>query len=344
MADPIKLALDSIRNMALVGQALKLTRQLMLAALIVLTMPLAALAEEDKGLIFTSEGEAFREAVNGIIGDLEEDLSFVTVTLTKDSKASDIAKQIKKHQPKVIVLIENNSVKLYGAYQKANPEADFPPSVALAALFVDRFLKNIKNATGIRYEIPAVTSIVNMRSVVSKEIRKVGVVHRAWMKGMIEQNAKYCAAEGIELVSVSIPNKDSKLDQKLKSGLKSLIDKGVDALWVINDNALLNGKMIRGAWIPVVGKAKLPVIVGIEPLLNTKLNFGSFAIVPDHYALGVQAASIIGEIMEEDWEIGDRDLEQPVSVKKIVNTKVLEKKKVKYSKESLNAMDKVVNQ
>jgi hypothetical protein len=334
------MSLKIRQNFALVFATMLKMRQICFALLVVLAAPSFA-EEEDVGLIFTTQGKAFEEVAQGIMGDLEEDLSFVTVTLDKKSTVSDVSGAIKKHNPKVIVLVENNSLRLYEKYQKENPKASFPPSVAVAALFVDRYLSKLKNATGIRYEIPAVTSIVNMRSVITKKVRKVGVVHREWMKSTIEQNAKYCKAEGIELVSISLPNKGKKLESQLKSGLKKL-SKDVDAIWVLNDNVLLNGKMIRSAWLPTIGKAKLPVIVGIKQILSTKLNFGSFAIVPDHYNLGVQAASIIGELMDDDWEIGDRDIEQPVSVKKVVNVAVLKKKSVKYNEDKLSAMDEVV--
>lgn len=296
----------------------------------------------DTALVFSAPGLAFEEVVDGISGDLEDDLHFEVYLLNKDSKVAEIEQQLKKHQPKIIVLVENNAINLYAKYQKKHPQQMFPPSVAVAALFVDRFITKLKNATGIRYEIPAVTSIVNMRSVLQKPVKKVGVIHRAWMQSAIAENAKYCLAEGIELVTVEIPNKDKRLDKKLKAGLKSLLKKKVDALWVLNDNALLNAKMLRSAWLPVITKAKLPVIVGIKPMLSTKLNFGTFAIVPDHYALGVQAASIIAEIMEEDWVIGDRDIEQPVSVRKMMNILVLDRKRVKYRQDQLQRMDEVV--
>jgi ABC-type uncharacterized transport system substrate-binding protein len=344
MARSISINSANKRRLAFIEPSLSHWRQLMFAALVLLAMPFVSVAEDDMdtALVLTAQGQAFSEVVSGISGDLEEDLNFEVYVIGKGSKVSEIETQIQKHKPKIIVLVENSAINLYAKYQKANPDSQFPPSVAVAALFVDRFLTNLKNATGIRYEIPAVTSIVNMRSVLSKKVKRVGVVHRKWMKSLIEENAKYCRSEGIELVPISIPNKDKKLDKKLNAGLKSLINQKVDAIWVLNDNALLNGNMIRSAWLPTVGKARLPVIVGIKPMLSTKLNFGSFAIVPDHYALGVQAASLIGEIMEEGWEIGDRDIEQPVSVKKVVNVSVLNNKKVKYREDQLSAMDEIV--
>ncbi|MFT5162949.1 MAG: hypothetical protein ACI9FJ_001530 [Alteromonadaceae bacterium] len=324
-----------------IGPQLAYWKRWFVTALILLVMPMFSLAE-DTALVLTAPGDAFKEVISGITGDLEEELNFEIYVISKGSKVSEVEQQISKHKPKIIILVENNAINLYAKYQKAHPKAEFPPSVAVAALFVDRFISKLKNATGIRYEIPAVTSIVNMRTVLQKPVKRVGVIHRKWMRGLIDDNNKYCLAEGIELVSIEIPNKDKKLDKKLKSGLKSLLNKKIDALWVLNDNALLNANMIRSAWLPVIGNAKLPVIVGIKPMLSTQLNFGSFAIVPDHYALGVQAASIIGEIMEEDWYIGEREIEQPVSVKKIVNISVLDNKKVQYKQNEMQNMDEVV--
>ncbi len=312
---------------------------LLLSIMSLLSIPAFA---EDTALVFTAPGMVFEEVIAGLSGDLEEELRFETYIVGKNSTVLEIDQQIQKHQPKIIVLVENNAINLYSKYQQLHPKMQFPPSVAVAALFVDRFLAKLKNATGIRYEIPAVTSIVNMRSVLKKPIKKVGVVHRQWMSNSMAQNADYCLAEGIELVTVGIPNRDLNLDKKLKSALKRLLSKDIDALWVLNDNALLNAEMIRSAWLPVVAKSRIPVIVGIKPMLSSKLNFGAFAIVPDHYALGVQAASIIAEIMEDDWQIGERQIEQPVSVKKIVNVSVLDKKRLRYKDNALLSMDEIV--
>ena len=334
-----------LRRSAGVTPTLSHWRRLMMAVFLLLLAPMASFAEDDDldtALILTAKGEVFNKVVAGLTDDLEEDLNFVKLEISKATTATDVSRQIDEHNPKLIVLVENSAIKIYGEYQKANPKKAFPPAVAVAALFVDRFIAKLKNATGIRYEIPAVTSIVNMRQVLSKKVKRVGVVHREWMSGLIAQNAKYCEAEGIELVPIKLPNKDSKMTKKLASGLKSLVKKDVDAIWVLNDNALLNGRTIGGAWLPVMGKAKLPVIVGVKTMLTTKYNFGSFAIVPDHYALGVQAASMIGEIMEEDWDISDRDIEQPISVKKVVNVSVLDNKKVSYRAEGLGNMDEVI--
>jgi len=297
---------------------------------------------KDTVLIVTAQGKVFEEVVTGLRKDLSGDLNFKVFIANRQSKFPELEQQMSKHKPKAIVLIENNSIKLYQKYQNAHRGENFPPSVAVAALFVDRFISKLENATGIRYEIPVVTSAIQLRSILNKEVKKIGVVHRKWMDSLIKRNAEYCRLEGIELVSISIPNRDAKLDRKLKKGLKLLTKHNVDAIWVLNDNALLNRKMIGSAWLPIAGKAKLPIMVGIKPLLSTRLKFGNFATVNNHYGLGMQTASIIEELMESNWTINNSNIRDPISVKNIVNVAILNSHKIKYKQDKINTMDEVI--
>ncbi len=297
---------------------------------------------EGTALILTAKGEAFSQVIEGLKGDIGDELKFDVFELEKDNSESDIKARINQVKPDVVVLIGNNSINLYAKYQKIDPDKEFPPSIALAALFIDKFINNVKNSSGIRYEIPAVTSFVNMRSVLKSPIKTVGVIYREWMKPLIEVDRKYLEAEGIALKAVELPNKDDDLNGLLKSAIQTLVNAKVDAVWVLNDNELLNGKSIGSLWIPELGKTDIPVLVGIKPLLKTEFNFGSFAIVPDHYGLGVQAASIIFELMDDEWSLGDRAIAQPISVRKIVNVSVLEKKSINVQKEKLQEVDEVI--
>ena len=94
--------------------------------------------------------------------------------------------------------------------QKEQKEENFPPVVAVAALFIDRGMRGSSNITGILYEIPAVTSLVSLRSISKKEVRRVGVLYREGMEDMIEINQQFCNAEGIELIAQSISKKDAR--------------------------------------------------------------------------------------------------------------------------------------
>ena len=198
----------------------------------------------------------------------------------------------------------------------------------------------MKNATAIRYEVPAVTSAVVMRDVFGKPIKKLGVVYREWMEDLIEENRRYCEAEGIELVGIKLPNKSGSMTLKIKKALKKL-NKKVDALWILNDNALLTREALVKAWLPIRSKSKIPAIVGLKQFM-TNIPIGSFAIVPDHYGLGAQAAGMIFYIMDNDWQLENTEIQQPVSTLKLINTKILKGKKIKYIEEKLDHIDEVI--
>lgn len=116
----------------------------------------------------------------------------------------------------------------------------------------------------------------------------------------------------------------------------------IDAIWVLNDNALLNQSTITKAWIPVLKKSNMPVIVGVESLIATKFNLGTYAVVPDHYALGVQGADMLANIMDAGWVVSDVAVEQPLSVKKIINLNISQKRKISILPDKLHRLNKII--
>lgn len=298
-------------------------------------------ADADTVLVFKTQGAVFQEVYSGIKEDLGEDIHFVDITVTKKTAPSLIAGNINSQAPKLIILIGNIAVKHYTKYQKNNNAKTFPPSFIIAALYADRLVKKVKNSTGILYEIPAVISMVNLRSLIKKPVRRVGVLHRKWMKKFIQSNQAFCKNENIELINIVLPNKDRNMAKLVKNGINDIASR-IDALWVLNDNALLNSKVLSKGWLPALKRFNKPIVVGVEPLLASRLNFGSFAIVPDHYALGVQGAGVIAEIMDNDWSIEDISLEQPVSIKKILNMTISQNRHILIHDSKLDEVDKVI--
>ena len=70
---------------------------------------------------------------------------------------------------------------------------------------------------------------------------------------------------------------------------------------------------------------------------SPKFRFGSFAVLPDHTALGVQAANILFELQENEWQVGDKELEEPVAVEKVLLVPFAEK----YMTLKDNALDQI---
>ena len=70
-------------------------------------------------------------------------------------------------------------------------------------------------------------------------------------------------------------------------------------------------------------KAKLPVIVGVANLVNPDSPLGTLAVVPDHEAMGLQAANLIFELADDGWRVEAHPVELPLSVKTVVDVKMV---------------------
>ncbi|MEM9100850.1 MAG: hypothetical protein AAGB12_00895 [Pseudomonadota bacterium] len=296
----------------------------------------------DTILLVHDKGEAFSDVKNGFIDEIDGEFTIESLEVTKSTSSDAISKSTKKINPKLIVLAGNTAVKFYADYQKSQGSDNIPASLVVAALFADKLVGNLKNATAIRYEIPAVTSMVNLRSISSGSMQKIGVIYREWMKDLIKKNKDFLAQEGFQLVTVSLDNKTSKPEKDIKKAIKNLKKEKIDALWIINDNTLLNGNTLKKAWIPGLKNTKFSVVVNAETLISTKFKFGNFAVYPDHYGLGIQVANAVFDIADSDWSIDDRDIEEPLSVKKALNVKLTEKKGIELKSTALSTVDKVV--
>mgnify|MGYP000580844889 CR=1 FL=1 len=262
------------------------------------TLPAMAV---DHALVIRGKAAIFEEVLKGIRDDVEDEVSFVEMIINKHSSSQEVDKMFARYNPRLVILIGNKAVNLYGDFQSKNSNRNFPPAIAVAALFIDEFASKLKNFTAIRYEIPAVTSAVAMRNILNQPVKKIGVIYRSWMKNLIEENKRYSRAEGIELVGIELPNKIPNVSLKVKDALK-VLSKKVDAIWILNDNSLLTRDALTKAWLPLRRKSRLPAIVGIKQFIS-KIPLGSFAIVPDNYGLGAQAAGIMFEIIENNWTL-----------------------------------------
>jgi hypothetical protein len=295
-------------------------------------------------LVIRPEGNDFRSVVKGMAGDLGNDAIIKEKTIDDDSRTADIDSAVRLCKPVAIVLMDNSAIRLYKEYQKGlTDSAAKIPSIALMGILVGNAIEGLDNAAAISYEIPIVTSGLILRSLTGVPLGKVGVVHREIMKKLIEQNRETCARENIVIVNRCIQDKDPEQMSSVKNALVDLLKKEkVDALWIPNDNVLLSVSLLKEVWIPLINKYKKPVIVGIEALANPELGIGTLAVMPDHVALGVQAASMITNARENDgWSMRAGSVDPALSVYKVLNLKQA-RKFFDVKKENISSIDKVL--
>ncbi len=286
--------------------------------LLSVTIPCAA---KDIILSVLPAGDTFIETYNSLADELSGDFEVKPYFIVRKNSSTDLRNVLRREHPRCIVLMDNASITLYRKIQSTLPaDSLIIPSVSIMGIMIEDAITGLRNACGIAYEIPVVTSVVNLRSILDSPVKTIGIIHRTYLDGFLRRNARFCSKEKIKLISVPVSNNKQTLKKQLRKAFKSIIKQNVDALWVPNDNILLHSDYLRYIWIPKAKQLGVPVIVGIETLVNPDLDFGTLAVTPDHTSLGKQTADKIYEIMDNNWQCtGNRQVDPALAIYKILN-------------------------
>ena len=212
----------------------------------------------------------------------------------------------------------NRSVALYRNYQRLQPrKTEFPPALALMTAFAAESITGLRNVGAVGHEPPALTAVVETRRILNRPLRTLGVVYRKPLESFVREQATLAKIESVHFEAVEVGVHPSHND--VEWALDQLVGEGaIDALWVLNDNVLLSPELLREVWLPTLHRNHLPVIVGVDSLVRPELDFGSLAVTPDLELLGVQAANLLLDLQDDDWQL-EPALYQPVSVRTLVN-------------------------
>ncbi|WP_438024603.1 hypothetical protein [Sorangium sp. So ce233] len=254
----------------------------------------------------------------GLRDELSGDFEVFEQRINEESGPEILAKDIQAIKPACVVLMDNGAVRLYRAYQNAQPAGtQFPPAVITMTSFLEDSYHMVQNATGIAYEIPGVTQFVKLRSIINRPVLRVGVVYRAPFAGFMARQQKLAKIEQIEIVGQEVGRDPRRTE--VATALESLVEnEQIDALWVLNDNILLKPRWLASIWLPKVGKkCRIPVIVNVASLL-TRVQLGTFAMVPDHAALAVQTADMVFDLADGGWQIRRPAIQLPLEINTIV--------------------------
>jgi hypothetical protein len=300
-------------------------------------------AAKESILVFRPDGGEFAEVVRGMEREIGDDYAITQRTLAPGASIADMAEPLRKAAPRLVILMDNRIVNLYKRYQASLPDSVAPlPSISLMAASLDREMEGLKLAAGIAYEIPILTSTVDLRGILGHALPRIGILHRDYLSDFVSVNKEYCRREGMTLVDVSLKNKEEDFRKAVRKALRTLFeDEKVDALWVPNDNALLAPELLRDVWIPMVNRYRKPVIVGVETLVQPGLGFGTFAVLPDHTELGRQLAEMVLELPAPGAAMPGERIRQPLSVIKVMNLPQV-RKFVGVGRERLGNVDRIL--
>jgi len=248
----------------------------------------------------------------GLRDELAPQFSLVALRVEGQRGATSIARAMARYRPVCVVLMNNPTVLAYARYQQGARLAHYPPAVVVMTSFLDRRPDSITDATGISYEVPLITVVTNLRRLMSSPVERVGVVRRQPLHLRVERQAELARREQIAVVEQNVSLEPNAAE--LKYALRELKQR-CDAIWVLNDDRLLSQRLIADGWLPGLNERPYrPAIVGAASLVSPAQSFGTFAVLPDHTALGVQTANRVFDLSDANWNLGTReDVELPLS-------------------------------
>ena len=268
-------------------------------------------------LVLMPDSPIAQRALDGLQEELRDDFSLVVRFVSRGAQPSEVAQAISSVRPRAVVLMNNPTVRLYRTFQARYPNARRIPVIALLTSFLKQSAAGVDNLTGVIYEVPLVTSLVNLRDLLDQPLERVGVVHRKNFTSFLREQQELARAEGFRLVPIEVSGANANELRRAVNRLRTQ-DK-VDTIWILNDNGLLNRRMVRRGWLPALQANQTPVLVNAGSLLSRRISFGTFAVLPDHRALGAQAAGLITMIAERGWQTSGVGLEYPLTVEKVLD-------------------------
>ena len=268
-------------------------------------------------LILMPDSSSAQATLQGLRDELEEDYDLIPRFVQSNTTPEDVAQAVAELKPRVLVLMNNSTLRLFRRYQQSYPDQTSIPAIALLTSFLRESSQGIQNLTGIVYEVPLVTSLVNLRAILKEPLRRIGVIHRPSFRVFLEEQQKLATEEGFTLVRSEVSGDGTPSVRKAIEKLRE--DERVDAIWVLNDNVLLSRLMLLRAWLPGLRRNETPVVVNVGTLLSRKTTFGTFAVLPDHRALGNQAGALVSVVADHGWNTRGIQLEYPVSVEKVLD-------------------------
>lgn len=291
-------------------------------------------------LVFMPETSQTKEVLAGLSDELVNDFRLVAVRLDSPDAKSVIAEGIRRHQPAALVLMNNPTVTAYREYQRSAPSNRHPPAVVVMTSFLDSQASSIVGWAGISYEVPLITAVTNLRRIISSPAERVGVVVRPSLKGFIERQILLARREQITVISEDV-SADPNVSE-LKRAVRNLKSR-VNVIWILNDDRLLSPRLIAEGWLPELNERPwVPTIVGAASLVSPSQSFGTFAVLPDHLALGTQAGSMVFDIADENWQLESRPVVQlPLSTTTTIDL-TQAKERFTLREEALQRIDKIL--
>lgn len=262
-------------------------------------------------LVCMPETRQTSEVWRGLSDELSREFELIALRIGGEDASATIARGIDRYRPAGLVLMNNPTVDGYRRVQASAQQTTFPPSVIVMSSFLEGKPARLRAATGISYEVPLITVVTNLRKLIATPIDRIGVVHRPSLSGFVRRQAALAHREQTAVVREEVSQTPNA--SEIKRALRRLKQR-CDAIWVLNDDRLLTPRLLADGWLHGLNEPPwVPTIVGAASLVSPSQSFGTFAVLPDHTALGTQAANLVLDIADNDWQLPSASAQLPLS-------------------------------
>jgi hypothetical protein len=318
-------------------------------AILALAIGCRAAEKAERLLAIMPSGESFRQAWSGMKSDLGSRYEWKTLDPDAKNAEDSLVRLCAAYAPRALVLMDSRAVALAKRLQARDSAFAALPKFVLMTLKADDAAKGLRNAVGIRFEVPAYAVFTQLRALSSRDFTRIGVFYRRYFTAFVDESRRLLAREKLELIGKCIdcdgngaPSED-EIVKRLGKGLEAFKEAGVEVVWMLPDNALVNPATLGRFWVPRFRRGKTPLVVPLANLASKQAGLGLFSAYPDYPQLGIQAAQQVVQVLEEEVPPEAVGFESLISVQTTLNLGVAERLGWEVRKELLGRVGDLVS-
>ncbi len=316
---------------------------------VLLALPSAfAQSQSNRLLVLMPPGPSFEQAWSGMKSDLGRRYVWTAFDPALPDAPDSLRKLIGAYAPRGVILMDSKAVKLAKLMQELDSGFAALPKFVLMTLKAEEAAKGLRNALGVRFEVPAYVIFTKLRSLGEKEFTRIGVFHRRSFSAFVEESRRLLAREKLELIAHCLdcetgePLLEEKIPRLLERGLNRMKSAEVEVIWMLPDNMLVNSTTLGRFWVARFRRGKTPLVVPLAHLAGEQADLGMFSAYPDYNQLGMQAAQLVVQVLEDGVPTESLGFEPLISVHTTLNLGVTKRLRWPVREEMLERVDAII--
>ena len=275
-----------------------------------LVLLLAASASAGGILVLKSQNsDPYNQALGGFRAECGAEIGEVNLAGNK-GKAAEFVKRLGEDKPKLILAVGPL------AAQVAKEQSAGVPVVFLMVSNPSRHGLQGDNIAGVSLDIPITNQFARYLALIPT-LKVIGVIFDPAKTGALIAEARVAATSaGLELAAVEV---DSQ--RKVRDALKSLLDRKIDALWMVPDDTVVTPESFKFL-VSETSKNKTPFLAASDIFVEV----GALAaLTPDYKDMGRQGCQLAQAIQSGKQKPAELGTTAPAEVKLILNLKTAAK-------------------